>query len=351
LTVAAVTRFQRRHGLVVDGVVGKATSGALKRQLPRAVKPRSEPNSVSAPRPVPAAPKAGLGSGADSTAYNVTLVVLATAVAAILILGVLPFTARRTRRWWRRQTYYRSQNREIRHRELMAMWARARSRRSPPRVVADGPPVLGYASVRAAGSEEEAEDFRVQAEAIASECIRRNLRLLQVVREREPERGERVERRGLGYTLSRISAGDAEGLVVAEVSRLSRSAEELGQVLDRLSRLHARLIAAAEGLDTAERGSQIISRELVEMGDLERTLREGDLALTGQIDRMRTQGMSFQAIAERLNEEGVPQVRGDGRWRPSTVRSVVAYGSPPDSGRPPQRPDPGNRAESGRGEG
>jgi hypothetical protein len=278
--------------------------------------------------------------------------VLATALAAILILGVLPFTARRARWWWwRRQTYYRSQNPEIRHRHLIAILGRARSRRRPPPVVAHAAPVLGYASVRAAGSEQEAEDFRVQAEAIASECIRRNLRLLQVVREREPERGEAVERRGLGYTLNRISAGDAEGLVVAEVSRLSRSAEELGQVLDRLSRLHARLIAAAEGLDTAERGSQIISRELVEMGDLERTLREGGLALTGRIDRMRAHGMSFQAIAERLNEESVPHTRGGGRWRPSTVRSVVAYAGPPDSGSPPQKPDPGNRAESGRGEG
>jgi DNA invertase Pin-like site-specific DNA recombinase len=61
-----------------------------------------------------------------------------------------------------------------------------------------------------------ARDFRGQAEQIASECNRLGLKLLEIVREREPQRGRALERPGLGYALESISAGEAEGLVVAE---------------------------------------------------------------------------------------------------------------------------------------
>jgi hypothetical protein len=40
---------------------------------------------------------------------------------------------------------------------------------------------------------------------------------------------------------------------------------------------------------------------------------------------MRAEGMTLQAIADRLNEEGVPTVRGGAKWRPSSLR--VGLGS------------------------
>ncbi len=42
--------------------------------------------------------------------------------------------------------------------------------------------------------------------------------------------------------------------------------------------------------------------------------------------------MTLQAIADRLNEEGVPTVRGGAEWRPSSVRSGLGYKRRP---RPP----------------
>ena len=47
--------------------------------------------------------------------------------------------------------------------------------------------------------------------------------------------------------------------------------------------------------------------------------------LVERIVRMRAQGMTLQAIADRLNEEGVPTVRGGAEWRPSSVRSGLGY--------------------------
>ena len=43
--------------------------------------------------------------------------------------------------------------------------------------------------------------------------------------------------------------------------------------------------------------------------------------------------MSLQAIADRLNAEGVPTVRGGAMWRPSSVQRAVGYHRP----RPPRR--------------
>jgi recombinase len=40
---------------------------------------------------------------------------------------------------------------------------------------------------------------------------------------------------------------------------------------------------------------------------------------------MRAQGMTLQAIADQLNEEGVPTVRGGTKWRHSSVQAAAGY--------------------------
>jgi hypothetical protein len=40
---------------------------------------------------------------------------------------------------------------------------------------------------------------------------------------------------------------------------------------------------------------------------------------------MREEGMTLQAIADRLNEEGVPTVRGGAKWRHSSVQTAAGY--------------------------
>jgi DNA invertase Pin-like site-specific DNA recombinase len=147
---------------------------------------------------------------------------------------------------------------------------------------------------------------------------------------------------------------------VAELSRLSRSAAELGEVLDRLSRSEARLVAVAEGLDTGDQGGDLAVRVLMEVSDWERrrlgertrkgleaARREGPPSvadypeLQRRIARMRADGMSLQAIANRLNGEGVPTLRGGAKWRPSSVQAATGYHRP-RSGRRGSAPRPTN---------
>ena len=135
--------------------------------------------------------------------------------------------------------------------------ARVRGRGSVPSAVAalqavgppPGIPVIGYASIPGPGAAARRE-LEHQAKMITEECESRGLRLLEIVREREPSSGKALSRPGLAYAMERISIGEVSGLVVSELSRVTRSAAEVGRVIEWLDRSHARLIAATHGFDT-----------------------------------------------------------------------------------------------------
>jgi hypothetical protein len=124
-----------------------------------------------------------------------------------------------------------------------------------------------------------------QAEVIARACDRRGLVLLEMVGDPHDDRGPlrpKVSdaRPGLRYALDRIAAGDAEGLVVPGLRRLTRSVAELGPIIDWCARREARLVAVAQGFDTGERESRIAARLIIEVSRWERerlseSLREG----------------------------------------------------------------------------
>jgi hypothetical protein len=55
----------------------------------------------------------------------------------------------------------------------------------------------------------------------------------------------------------------------------------------------------------------------------------GDVpALNQRIVELRQSGLTLQAIADRLNAEGVPTLRGGAKWRPSSVQAAAGYRRP-----------------------
>lgn len=187
--------------------------------------------------------------------------------------------------------------------------------------------VLGYASVEGPPDAGLNGAFKAQMEKIAAECDRRGLSLLELVRERGPQHGSGLERPGLGYALERISAGEAQGLVVAELSRLTRSPPDLGRLLESLRRSDARLVAAVEGLDTGEARGQLAARMLVGRGKGWRGVADYP-ELKERIAHMHAEGMTLRQIADRLNADGVPTVRGGAEWRPSSLQAAIGYRRP-----------------------
>jgi DNA invertase Pin-like site-specific DNA recombinase len=205
---------------------------------------------------------------------------------------------------------------------------------------------VGYASVNGEGK--STAELDAQKRAIDRCAERLNLELVEVVREREPEKGKALDRAGLSYLIERIAAGDASCLVVTGLDRLSRSVAELGTIVQWLERNDVRLVAVDLDLDTANPAGRATAHALASVAGWERErlserTRKGLAAarskrhaakgssagdwpdIRKRIAAMRADGMTLQAIADVLNREGVPTPRGGTEWRPSSVQSAAGY--------------------------
>jgi len=233
----------------------------------------------------------------------------------------------------------------------------------PTRPGAATPRALGYASVSSADDFNSAE-LKLQVRLIQEACQRRGLALVKIVRDVESHASSDLRRPGLTYALDRLAARDASCLVVTSLERLTRTAANLGALLAWLTECDARLVVIDLDLDTGTEEGQLGARALATVGGLERrkleertrkgletarnTRRSGRPAVSDRpslkrrIADMRAQGMTLQAIADTLNAEGVPTLRGGAEWRPSSVQAAAGYKRPRRKGvlqSPAQRRD------------
>ena len=222
---------------------------------------------------------------------------------------------------------------------------------------------VGYVSVpRADGGGGVLE---AQAEAIGRLCAQRGWELLHLVRDTENGHPKGMERPGLLYALERIAQGEASCLVVSELERLSRSAADLGRIVDWIDQRHGRLVAIDLRLDTGSAQGRLTARTLVAVGQWEgrriaeqtkkglaaararrattgRPAVEDIPALKQRIVAMRQDGMTLQAIADHLNQQNIPTLRGGTQWRPSSVQAAAGYRRPKQ--KPNQRRNPKEEA-------
>ena len=176
------------------------------------------------------------------------------------------------------------------------------------------------------------------------------------------------------WALDQIATGKANTLVVARLRNLSPNVASLPPLLRWFTEAERRLVAIDLRLDTATDAGRLAAFALAGVGSWEnerlsaRTRRGLEAArsrgagragaavadlpeLRERIVRMRNDGMTLQAIADVLNEEGVPTLRGGAKWRPSSVHGATGYRRP-TSARGIQMPDdtpgPPRSAESPR---
>jgi peptidoglycan hydrolase-like protein with peptidoglycan-binding domain len=213
---------------------------------------------------------------------------------------------------------------------------------------------LGYVSVPADSPLEAAAG--AQARAIEAACAARGWTFVGGVREREPADGKGLQRPGLEHALGRLRRGEADCLVVAELRRLTRSVVELGDLLAWLERAGSRLVVLDVAIDTATEAGRLALNAVATVSGIEHVqlaerTRKGLAAarakgaggrpavsdrpeLVKQITAMRAQGMTLQAIADTLNANGEPTLRGGARWRPSSVQAALGYKRPPTARTP-----------------
>jgi DNA invertase Pin-like site-specific DNA recombinase len=157
-----------------------------------------------------------------------------------------------------------------------------------------------------------------------------------MVRDLVPASGPLTDRPGLSHALDQIAGGRAGGLVLAQLSDLTRTAAELALVLQRLDRAGGFLVALDCELDTTTRAGRLATRALTEIAGWEPNRIARPIAarspgangaarhaLAVRIAAMRAQGLSLQAICDALNAEGIPTPWPDTHWRPSTVDTAI----------------------------
>jgi DNA invertase Pin-like site-specific DNA recombinase len=221
-----------------------------------------------------------------------------------------------------------------------------------------GSAVIGYVTM---SPNAEANAADQPAREIERACDRAEWQLVEVVTDRENGVSS-LERPGLSYALEQIAAGNASGLVVSDLRRLIRSVVDLGALVEWFRDAEAALVALDLGVDTSTPAGYELAEKLIRISGWERDrgprrvptgppamstvaaqppgrpTPEERQALVERINTMRTEKMTLQAIADTLNDEGVPTLRGGAMWRPSSVQAALGYRRPGARNTPNEMP-------------
>jgi DNA invertase Pin-like site-specific DNA recombinase/peptidoglycan hydrolase-like protein with peptidoglycan-binding domain len=247
-------------------------------------------------------------------------------------------------------------------RKPVPVWVRRSEIRRSPSDLSAGQPVLGYVT-----ADDDADREHEQFIAIEEACSRAGWELMEIIRDEDGP--QMFNRPGLTRALGQIATGRARGLVIAEATRVAPSVGALGSLVAWFRDADAPLIALDLDLDTSTVNGRQMAATLIALAEweasTERRARRGSatgkrperagrarqsaaderVRLVERIKEMRDGGMSLQAIADRLNKEGVPPLGRGATWRPAAVEA--ALGSPPRTTAPQQAPS--NRRGEGEG--
>ena len=167
-----------------------------------------------------------------------------------------------------------------------------------------------------------------------------------------------LHREGLRSALTALDAGQAAGLLVAKLDRLTRSVRDLSDLLEKYFGTKYALLSVAEKVDTSSAAGRMILNIMATVSQWEREVigertsaalqhkiaqgqhvgspalgfrmtkgqleqDQAELAIVDRILELRANGMTLQAIADLLNSESIPTKRG-GKWHPSTVTYILS---------------------------
>ena len=160
--------------------------------------------------------------------------------------------------------------------------------------------------------------------------------------------GKNLDRPALEQAFASLRAGEADVLAVAKLDRLSRSVVDFAGVMDTARREGWGLVALDLGVDTSTPAGEMMANVMASFAQYERRLigQRTSAALAVKrsqgvrlgrpvnvpegvakaIRKARMAGATYRAIAESLNDAGVPTAQGGKAWHPSTVRAVERRG-------------------------
>jgi len=221
------------------------------------------------------------------------------------------------------------------------MNARRRRSQSAPRVVDT---VAAYVRVSTEEQVASGAGLEVQRNAITAECERRGWTITSWHADEGISGGKDINRRpALAAALDAIDNGTAI-LMVSKSDRLARSLQTLLTVLDRTERAGGMVVSVDNTIDTSTAAGRFTTQVMGGVAELERALISDRTkaalavkkahgvrlgrpitvpdAIAERIARERDGGATWQAICDRLNNEGVPTGQG-GAWWPATAQRIA----------------------------
>lgn len=228
--------------------------------------------------------------------------------------------------------------------------------------------VIGYCRVSTDSQADDGCSLEAQRAKLTAYAALYDLDLVEVSEDAGLS-GKSLERPGLIRALAALEGGQATGLVVTSLSRLTRSVKDLGVLLDRGFRDRWSLMSVAEQVDTRTSGGRLVLNVLASVSEWERDacadrtrdalahLRRQGVKLGGEalgwrrtderdeagrlklaevheearavrrILELHAEGRSYRATAAVLAEEGHRTKLG-GAWHHQTVSRVVRRAMP-----------------------
>jgi len=311
-TRAATRWFQYKHGLEPNGRVTRGTLAVLQARsdhipltsLVRTSEPAEPTGGTAAPQPAPPAPLAVAPAGGDSAdeLWLVGLAVLA-ALAAGLAAGMFGPQLR-----WRTA----SGPHDTGTTEVVQAPEIAKTE------------VFGYVTLNSAREADAA------IPTLLTLCANRGWTLTRILHDPEPPQGRMLDRPALGYAVRAVSAGAADGIVVAHLHDVSHRLSDMAALLQRLDDTGGFLAAADEPFDTSTPMGRATAHAIVDLATWPsrppgRFTRPGDRRIGPKLAELRERGLPPRAIADALNLAGIPTPNGQGRWRPAGVDAAVEH--------------------------
>lgn len=148
----------------------------------------------------------------------------------------------------------------------------------------------------------------------------------------------------LRKALAMLASGQADGLIVSKLDRLSRSIVNAANIIEAAQAQGWSLVALDLGVDLTTAAGRMVAMNLINFAQFERELigertrdalavkklrgervgrpRDASTNVVRRIVADRDSGSSFDAIAKALEVEGTRSPRGGRKWHSSTVRRI-----------------------------
>lgn len=220
--------------------------------------------------------------------------------------------------------------------------------------------VIGYIRVSTEEQAANGQSLSAQRDKLVAYADLYDLDVVEIVQDAGVS-AKSLKRPGLAVALNQLRNGEADGLLIAKLDRLTRSVADWQKLIDRYfaEKAGKQLFSVADSIDTRSAAGRLVLNVLLSVAQWEREtiaertadalqhkIRRGercgkvrfgyDLAEDGKalnrnrgeqraialMSDLRAEGKSLRAIAAELNRRRIPTKEG-GRWVHTTVNGIL----------------------------